>query len=308
MKLIAKSGIAIAAAILATSALADVGFNANIETNTTKASEKKLDSGGRVEVNANAELVKNGDNFVNAKGTVEIPLNGDKVGIADAWIQFGNSTVDLKYGRFEGTDLFPLGKDVVVESAGGASGYRANALRGRFSSGQVHAAVGLNAAPGLRIELGLVSEKDSDTSNADAAQHTHFNHGVRPTLVYTAGALTLRAGVESISSSNAAAESQTGAALSVGYALNSSTNINLNAASNSDSDASSLGLNVTAGQFGVGLLQDKSGDAKQSTVYAAYSMSLLGVKGATITPAVSHSKADGLDSVTAVRVRMNYAF
>lgn len=308
MKLFAKSGIALAAAILATSALADVGFNANIETNTTKVSKKKLDSGGRVEINANAALVKNGDNFVNAKGTVEIPLNGDKVGIADAWIQFGNSTVDLKYGRFEGADLFPLGKDVVVESAGGASGYRANTLRGRFSTGQAHASVGLNAAPGLRIELGLVSEKESDTSNADATQHTHYNHGVRPTLVYTVGDLTVRAGVESISSSNAAAKSQTGAALSVGYALNSSTSLNLNTASNSDSDASSVGLNVTAGDFGVGMVQDKSGNAKQSTVYAAYSMPLLGIKGATITPAVSQSKADGLDSVNAVRVRMNYAF
>jgi hypothetical protein len=37
-------------------------------------------------------------------------------------------------------------------------------------------------------------------------------------------------------------------------------------------------------------------------------MPLLGVKGATITPAVSQSKADGKDSVSAVRVRMNFAF
>jgi hypothetical protein len=305
MKLFAKSSVAIATALLATSAIADVGFNANIETNTTKVSEKKLDSGGRVEVNANAALAKNGDNFVNAKGTLEIPLNGDKVGIADAWIHLGNNTVDLKYGRFEAVDLFPLGKDVVAESAGAAAGYRANALRGRFTTGQAHAAIGLNAADGLRFELGFVTEKDSTGTGADT---THYKHGVRPTLTYTAGALTLRAGVESISSSDASADSQTGTALGLGYALNDSTSMNLNMANNSDADASSLGLNFTAGAFGAGWVQDKTGDAKQSTVYAAYSMPLLGVKGATITPAVSQSKADGKDSVSAVRVRMNFAF
>ncbi len=304
----AKSGIALAAAFLMGNALADVGFDANIETNTTYTNaSKKVANGGRVEANVKAALMKNGDNFVNAKGTLIMSDSGS-TSVDDAWIQLGNNTVDLKYGRFEGADLFPLGKDVVVEGAGGASGYRANTLRGRIGSGQAHAVVGLNAAEGVRFELGLVTEKASDTSDADASNHTHYNHGVRPTLVFNAGALTVRAGVESISSSNDATDRQTGTGLSVGYALNSNTSLNLNAANNSDNDSSSLGLNLTAGDFGVGLVQDKTGDAKQSTVYAAYSMSLLGVKGATITPAVSYSKADGLDSVSAVRVRMNYAF
>jgi hypothetical protein len=308
MNLFAKSAIAIATAVLATGALADVSFDANIETNTTyNSASKKVANGGRVEANVKAALAKNGDNFVNAKGTL-IMADSGSASVDDAWIHLGNSTVDLKYGRFEGADLFPLGKDVVVEGAGGASGYRANTLRGRIGSGQAHAALGLNAAEGVRFELGLVTEKASDTSNADATKHTHFNHGIRPTLVFSTGALTLRAGMESVSSSNDTVDRQTGTALSLGYAVNSSTSVNLNAANNSDSDASSVGLNVTAGQFGVGLIQDKSGDAKQSTVYAAYSMPLLGIKGATITPAVSHSKADGLDNVSAVRVRMNYAF
>jgi hypothetical protein len=305
MKYFAKSGIAIAAAVLATSALADVSFDANIETNTTyKSDSKKVANGGRVEANVKAALMKNGDHFVNAKGTLIMGDSGS-ASVDDAWIHLGNSTVDLKYGRFEGADLFPLGKDVVVESAGAASGYRANTLRGRIGTGQAHAVVGVNAAEGLRFELGVVSEKDSVTADEST---THYNHGVRPTLVYSAGALTLRVGVESISSSDSTVERQTGSALSVGYALNSGTSLNLNAANNSDSDASSLGLNVTAGDFGVGYIQDKTGDAKQNTFYAAYSLPLMGIKGATITPAISHSEADGFDDVTAVRVRMNYAF
>ncbi|MFM2074209.1 MAG: hypothetical protein RJB34_514 [Pseudomonadota bacterium] len=302
MKLFAQSGVALAAALIASSALADVSFDANIETNTTKVSKKKLDSGGRVEINANAALVKNGDNYVNAKGTLEVPLTGDKMGIADAWIQLGNKTLDLKYGRFEATDLFPLGKDTVLQTASTAiSGYRANTLRGRFTSGQAHAAVGVNAAEGLRFELGIVTEQDASTSPAT-------NSGVRPVVTYSAGALTLRLGMESITSSAAGAKRQTGSAISVGYAINSSTSLNVNVANNSDTDASSTGLNMTAGDFGAGYVQDKNGKAKQNTLYAAYSFPLLGIKGANITPAISHSKADGVKNVNAVRVRMNYAF
>ena len=56
------------------------------------------------------------------------------------------------------------------------------------------------------------------------------------------------------------------------------------------------------------MVQKKDAGDKETTVYAAYSFPLLGIKGASITPAISHSKADGFDDVTAVRVRMNYAF
>jgi uncharacterized protein (DUF2141 family) len=86
------------------------------------------------------------------------------------------------------------------------------------------------------------------------------------------------------------------------------SSINVNYADSSDADASSVGVNLTMGGFGIGYVQDKNGDDKQDTVYAAYTMPLLGVKGATITPAFSHSKADNVDDLTAIRVRLNYAF
>jgi uncharacterized protein YfiM (DUF2279 family) len=302
MKYFAKSGIAIAAAVLATSALADVSFDANIETNTTKASSQNVDNGGRVEINAKAELLKNGDNFVNAKGTFEVPLTGAAMGIADAWIHLGNSAVDVKVGRFEAVDLFPLGKDVVVQAASSGpnaiNGYNAGLLRGRFTEGQLHTAIGLNAAEGLRFEMGVVTKKDTTTSV----------YGVRPTVTYNAGALTLRAGAESYRTAGSADERRTGFGLSAGYALGESSNLNIHYAKNSKADAQSFGLNLTMGAAGIGLVQKKDAEDEESTVYAAYSFPLLGVKGASITPAISHSKADGFDDVTAVRVRMNYAF
>ena len=67
-------------------------------------------------------------------------------------------------------------------------------------------------------------------------------------------------------------------------------------------------MNAIIGAAGVGVVQDKTGANKATTYYAAYSFPLLGVKGATITPALSTSKATGVDNLTAFKVRFNYAF
>lgn len=300
--------VAVAAALVAAGAVqAGVTFDANLEHDvlnkgkqgTTKSATS---NSGRVELNANAALAKSGDNFVNAKATLTVPTgSGANVGIDDAWLQFGNSAVDLKIGRQEATDLFPLGKDVVVESAQvltgneAAWGYRTNTLRGRIKTGQLHAVAGLNAGNGFRVELGLVAD-NGDAANAN---------GMRPTLVYTAGALTLRAGVESYKLSGT---SYNGKGVSLGYAVSSSTAFNINYGSNNDTDSSSFGLNAVIGDAGLGLVQDKTGTNKATTYYVAYSFPLMDVKGATITPAISSSKATGDGSLNAVKVRFNYAF
>lgn len=294
---------ALAAAVLAAGAAqAGVSFDANLEHDVLfkgkqGATSSATSNSGRVELNAKADLVKSGDNFVNAKASLIVPTGtGDSVGIDDAWIQFGNSAADLKIGRHEAADLFPLGKDVVVEAAAGGYGYRTNALRGRFKTGQVHAVAGLNATPGLRFELGVVTEKSGSVADA---------YGLRPTLVYQMGALTLRAGMESYKKNN---NSYTGSGVSVGYALSDKASINANYGKNSDLDATSVGLNAVIGQAGIGMVQDKTGANKATTYYAAYSFPLLGVKNATITPALSTSKATGVDNLNAFKLRLNYAF
>ena len=295
--------VAVAAALAAAGAAqAAVTFDANLEHDVTHKSSQGAtkggtSNGGRVELNAKAELAKSGDNFVNAKATLTVPTGGgDNVGIDDAWIQFGNSSVDLMLDRQEAADLFPMGKDVVVEAAAGGYGYRTNALRGRIKTGQLHAVAGLNAAPGLRLELGWVAEKSDDATKA---------FGVRPTLVYTNGPLTLRAGAESYEVSNVR---YTGSGVSASYALSSDTSVNASYGKNSKLNASSVGVNAVIGAAGVGMVQDKTASNKATTYYAAYSFPLMGIKGASITPAISTSKATGVDNLTAFKVRLNYAF
>jgi hypothetical protein len=216
--------------------------------------------------------------------------------------------VDVKLGRFEAADLFPMGQDTLVEkvslNAGATAGYTANALRGRTASGSsatnpLHAVVGVNAGA-LRAELGLFAA----TGKAGVSEV----YGLRPTLVYSAGALTLRGGFENIKSTTAA--DQNGFGVSLGYALSSSSSLNVNYASNNDSKNSSVGANATFGGLGFGLVQDKNSANSITTFYASYKMPLLGVKGATLTPALSNSTTDqaGVSAVTALRARINYAF
>ena len=289
----------------AAAAQADVAFDANLELDNTYSNEANasasnaardsdLTMGGRVEVNAGAKL-NNGDAFVAARASLLLKKDGN-TGTDDMWVQFGNKTGDVKLGRFEAMDLFPLGKDTVVDEIN--STYKANALRGRMGSDTFHGALGLNAADGLRVELGMVYTKDTGASR-----------GFRPAVSYSSGPLTVRAGVEAVKTVGSTTGSDNGFGLSVGYALASDTNVNVNVAKKEDDKA--FGVNAVIGGLGLGLISGKGAtDAtKSTTFYAAYTTSLFGVKGASITPALSMSKGGaGQDTRTSARVRINYAF
>ncbi|MBE0589584.1 MAG: carbohydrate porin [Hydrogenophaga sp.] len=289
----------------AVAAHAELSLDANLELDTTytnavdapasNARESDLGMGGRVEFNVGAKA-SNGDAFVAARASLLLKKDGD-TGMDDMWVQFGNAGMDLKLGRFEAYDLFPVGKDTVVEYAG-YTPYQANMLRGRKGRDVAHGALGVNAAPGLRFELGLVYSKDEGEAR-----------GIRPAVGYTTGPLTLRAGVESVKVVGSDASTENGVGLSVGYALSKDSNINVNFAKKEDDKT--IGINAIIGAAGIGLVHGKGATSadKVTTVYAAYSLPLFGVKGATITPAISYSKGGtGTDDQVAVRARINYAF
>ncbi len=282
---------------------AEVAIDANLELDTTytnkvdapasNARDSDLGMGGRVEVNV-AGKATNGDAFVAGRASLLVKKDGD-TGVDDMWVQFGNAGMDVKLGRFEATDLFPVGKDTVLEYAG-YSPYRAHLLRGRFGSDSAHGALGINAGP-ARIEVGMVYSKDDGEAR-----------GVRPAVVFTTGPVTLRAGIESVKIVGTDG-SNTGVGLSMGYALSSDASINVNFAKMEDDKA--FGVNGTFGPAGIGMVYGKGATSadKVTTVYAAYSLPLFGVKGASITPALSYSKGGtGTDNQIAARVRINYAF
>ena len=126
--------LAAAAALCATAfaAHADMTMDANLELDTTyqnkvedasNARDSDLNMGGRVEFNVGAKAT-NGDAFVAARASLLLKKDGDTA-TDDMWVQFGNAAGDVKLGRFEAMDLFPLGKDTVVDEVNGT--YKANA-------------------------------------------------------------------------------------------------------------------------------------------------------------------------------------
>ena len=292
------------AALCATafSAHAQLSMDANLELDTTyqnkvaapasNARDSDLNMGGRVEFNVGAKAT-NGSSFVAGRASLLLKKDGG-TGTDDMWVQFGNAGMDVKMGRFEGMDLFPLGKDVLVEGTG-YGGYKANKLRGRFGKDSVHIAPGFNAGP-ARIEVGVVYSKEAGEAR-----------GVRPAVSFGSGPLTLRVGLESVKVVGAS-ESNNGVGLSMGYALGKDASMNLNFAKMEDDK--SVGLNATFGAAGVGVILDKGASgAKNTSFYAAYSLPLFGVKGASITPALSFAKGGtGTKGATAARVRINYSF
>ncbi|MFM2262447.1 MAG: hypothetical protein RI959_1123 [Pseudomonadota bacterium] len=287
--------VAAAAALAAASlAHADVSIGANIEHDITKAKGADMASSGRVEVGLGAKATM-GDSFVAGRLAVEAgTAGGASPAIADAWVQFGTSSVDLKLGRFEGIGLDAKGKDTYI--VGRAAGYHGTtgAVRGRVATGQVHAALGINAAPGLRFELGMVS---AQTGQAN---------GFRPVVSYTSGPLSISAGIEMLK--NTATGSQTGFGTVLGYDLGGGTSIGATLAKNNDTDASTYGAFANIGALGVGYVHDDNGaNVTSNAFYAAYTLPLLDVKGASLTPAISFGKNNGV-SDSGVRLRFNYTF
>ncbi len=296
-----------AATFMATAAFAAPTIDANLELDTKYGNQDRgLSQSGRVEVNVAGKA--GGDNgFVAGRGTLLLKKDGT-TGVDDMWGQIGTSVADVKFGRFEAADLFPVGKDVYVENDG-VNGYRANTLRGRFGSNPVHLALSVNAVPGVGLELGIV-----ETKNAGETK------GVRPAVSFNAGPVSVKLGFET-SKTNAtatAAESKlTGFGGTVGVPLMGGT-VNVNAATAkvkvtgaADVKSTSFGLVGVFGAAGVAYIADKTGDAKQNTFYVAYSLPLFAT-GATITPAASYSKQKNDAANTAaksgVAVRVNYAF
>lgn len=294
-------------------------FNADFELNTDMVSKAIGDStytqSGRVALNVTGKHTS-GDNFVAGKGTAILKTDGT-TGVDDAFIQFGNSAWDLQAGRFEGANLFPLGKDVVAEHAGGVDVYNAGKARGRAgadNSGQI--AFHFNASEAVKFELGTIyGDTDGDETTAIS--------GVRPVVTIMTDGVTYTAGFESISYDKTATEKvdMSGYGLAANFNVGAA-NVNIAAASSkddvTDKKVSSLTANMTYGNFGLGLISstvdNKTGDDPSLlTTYVAYSMPLLDIENATVTFAASHSTADKVaattnDKTTAARVRFNYNF
>jgi len=281
-------------ALASTAAIAAPTFDANIEMDTDYRNlGRGAAQGGRVEMNVASKTDKGG--FVAGRASY-LATKGGTVVADDMWVQFGNAAGDIKLGRFEAADVFVVGKDTVVEDTG-IGGYR-NVLRGRYANGTLggiaHAAVTVNAAPGLAVELGVVA----------AGKNT----GIRPVVSYTGNGLTARVSLDSGKNPDGAKVEGFGATVGTSFA-GAAVNASIGNGKIAGVKGSSFGLNAVFGDAGIGFIQDKTAGVKENNVYVAYSLPLFST-GATITPALAWSKQSGAsgDGAVTARVRVNYAF
>ena len=314
--------LSIVIASVSTGVFADLNLDANLELDTTaidtKLTSTEYKQGGRVEINATAREEMD-QYFVAAKGTIKLATAGASE-IGDAYVQLGTDMWDIQAGRFEAANLFPLGKDVVVEHANGTV-YSASYVRGRFGdsdSGQF--ALHLNATDNLKFELGTAFgdfEGESDKTTAFS--------GVRPVVTFSSELASVSVGYEKVKydTSSAGEVDKSGFGATVNFNV-SGADINLNAAQSKDNESkdkvNSYAANVTYSAFGAGFIYSKEDDKADAgndtsvkTTYLAYTMPLFGIDNASATLAGSYSSAsdvdvDTNDKTTALRLRINYTF
>lgn len=288
---------------------ATFNIDANVELDNTYQQTKetpdpkqsKFNQGGRVEVNL-AGKATNGDAFVAGKAQL-LAKKDSSAATDDMWVQFGTGMGDIKLGRFEDVDMWPVGRDTVLNRP--ADSYRGQFYRGRIGSDVFHGVGTLNIAPGMAFSLGVIDQKGLDT------------RGVRPIFQFSTGGINLKAGLEL---GKVGGADFTGLGLTGGMAL-AGGNLNVNLANGkvkNDSKHTTIGANYTMDLGPWALLEygqikpDGGGDTlKITTLGLGYQFSLLGVKGAFVTPALSTSQAKaGGDKATdtSVRVRFNYGF
>jgi hypothetical protein len=307
-----------AAALLAISGAASaLDFSANIELDNTflsgnipkAAGADGINQSGRVELNASG---KAGTNMFVAGKAAFLAKKDGSVATDDMWVQLGNQSFDVKLGRFEGVDLFPLPGDTVVENAGDV--YKTNVLRGRIGDSTFHGALTAKLGGGLAVELGLIETKAAGKSK-----------GFRPAVTYANGPLSLGVGFESGKTNAVAPATSTKGTGFGGFAQYDFGGFKVtgnfaqgktDVPGGSDLTDTSFALIGSFGPANLGFISAKNEngpgltDSKVTTVYGSYALPLFDIKGATITPAFSVSSNNDTPKgkVNAVRVRINYTF
>jgi hypothetical protein len=323
--------IALFAVAAATAPAYAIDMNANMEFDNLLENQKRgVSQGGRVEFNVSG---KGGPGYFVAGRASFLAKKDGNAGIDDMWVQGGNATADVKLGRFEAADLFPLPRDAYVPYAGFAP-YRTNVLRGRFGNqdtstpngivnrGVFHAAGTLNVGGGVSVELGIV----------EAQKSTNSAKGFRPVVSYVSGPLSLRAAAEAIKYQGTATpatatppnvytagKSETGFGFTGAYDIGGIKPIlNFAVGKNAAGDKQNTVGVVVDTAFGatVGFIhgvtkQTGAADAKVDTVYGAYTLGLFGIQGASMTLAVAVSNSGGSNTAPdekGGKVRINYTF
>ncbi|EGR2796782.1 porin [Vibrio navarrensis] len=304
----AQAGVSIENDMGAFSIGGDVEFNLDY-TDKNATNKQELNQNGRILVQVAAEHTVSGDRYIKMQAQPLLDTSGN-VNLDDAWFAMGKKADwELKVGRFEAYDLFPVGQDTMLAYATANEPYRANAARGRGDNGQVAFSKTFDS---VYFEVASLFK---DESNAD-------NNAVflRPVVAFQAtDSFRVAGGLEA----NVTADKLDPANDFMGYGVTANysadaVSVNLNYAfrdfDSQTKEQSTIGANLLVSGFGLGHVyaQDETNAVKSklNTTYASYEIAnVWDVDALNIYLGTYYSKQSDSDNKDlGARIRFKYFF
>ncbi|EJL6399398.1 carbohydrate porin [Vibrio navarrensis] len=304
----AQAGVSIENDMGAFSIGGDVEFNLDY-TDKNATNKQELNQNGRILVQVAAEHTVSGDRYIKMQAQPLLDTSGN-VNLDDAWFAMGKKADwELKVGRFEAYDLFPVGQDTMLAYATANEPYRANAARGRGDNGQVAFSKTFDS---VYFEVASLFK---DESNAD-------NNAVflRPVVAFQAtDSFRVAGGLEA----NVTADKLDPANDFMGYGVTANysadaVSVNLNYAfrdfDSQTKEQSTIGANLLVSGFGLGHVyaQDETNAVKSklNTTYASYEFAnVWDVDALNIYLGTYYSKQSDSDNKDlGARIRFKYFF
>lgn len=299
MNVITRSTISILALSVSTGAVAELTYTGD---------SGELAFGGDVELDINSYNTQSGPVFsednietsdeYNQTGRILLDVSGERTnqsnyarfkvqplmqtdgnfGLDDAWFSFGkDGGLELKVGRYEAYDLFPLGQDVFIEYNGDTSdslysdgqGYVYQAREGRGRAGAAGQVMVSQRRGNVYAEVSTLFGDRSDLFDGetyhgfDISDDNKNSFIVRPVLAWSPGPWTFAAGVEAnlvgdsiVDETGEDISDRTGYGTRVTYSEGAwSVNANLAYLDAHEEDNFTLGLNALFHNFGVGYIR-----------------------------------------------------
>ena len=301
------------------------------EEGSDETSQAELKDDSRIKMMVMWNSTGSGDDFLMARIEPLIRTDGS-VAVDDAYFMFGEKGAwEFQIGRYEAMNLFPLGKDVVLDYAMGSDGlgagiyyYMAKEARGRAGSAGQARIAGKSDNWSAEISTIYGNTKDVlgatldyiDGSTLDGLNSTNNSFMIRPAINFmseTGGfslsfggefevnedSVTLKVADETLNLSSRYGLAATATFTSDDMVWNTSV------AYHSAKDymkAYTVNTNITLGDFGIGVSYASNDfitrkgptfdKASSYAVYTAYTMPILNFDDATITFALSYSDTE----------------
>ncbi|MBC3616033.1 carbohydrate porin [Vibrio metschnikovii] len=289
----------------------DVEYDLNfVDKDRNNQSTQDFSQSGRILVQIAAEREVANDHYLKVQVQPLLKSSGD-VDLDDAFFAIGRQADwELKIGRFEGFDMFPVGQDTMLDFAADAEPYRMKDARGRGDYGQVSYAKSIDS---LYFELGSLFKQ-----NGGADKNAVF---VRPVVAFQAtDNLRFAAALEANLTADKAdaANDYLGYGATVNYSVQDFS-LDLSYAYRDfdvtgTKEDTSIGAVIQYKRFGLGHIYsqaDTGSKEKMNTTWASYEIAnVMDVQDFSIYLGSYFSKVDNAadDQDVGVRVRFKYFF